>query len=142
MRMLMLLSGVLLALPVTAAELKLRVHSENLLGKEVRVALYDSAHGFPDNDDEARTAKQLVPDNKIIANEVAFLFSDLPPGVYAVAAFADSNSNGKLDRNFLGIPSEPYGFSRDARGLTSAPGFAEAAFRVGETDAIQTLQLK
>ena len=142
MRIGMMLSGVMLIFPVMAAELTLRVQGENLNGKEIRVALYASAEGFPDKDDGARIAKMAVPDSKLITNEATFRFADLSPGDYAVAAFADSNRNGRLDRNFLGIPTEPYGFSRDARRLMSAPDFAEAAFRIGDTDATQTFRLQ
>ena len=137
MRIGMMLSGVMLIFPVMAAELTLRVQGENLHGKEIRVALYDSALDFPDNDDKAKTAKAVA-----VGNEVTFRCADLSPGVYAIAAFADGKGNGKLDRNFLSIPTEPYGFSRDARGLTSAPDFADAAFRIADTDITQTFRLQ
>lgn len=128
--------------PVMPAELTLGVHGRNLSGHEVRVALYASAHGFPNKDDEARIAKSTVPDNKFITNSVSIRFSNLPSGEYAVAVFADSNGNGKLDRNFCGIPTEPYGFSRVARGLMGPPDFAKAAFRFGDADVSQTFHLQ
>jgi uncharacterized protein (DUF2141 family) len=34
-------------------------------------------------------------------------FADIDSGEYAVSAFVDRNLNGKLDRNFVGKPSEP-----------------------------------
>jgi uncharacterized protein (DUF2141 family) len=37
--------------------------------------------------------------------------------------------NGKLDTGLLGIPTEGYGFSNDAKALFSAPSFADASFR-------------
>lgn len=36
--------------------------------------------------------------------------------------------NGKLDTNALGIPTEGYGFSNDAKGWLSAPSFSAASF--------------
>jgi len=36
--------------------------------------------------------------------------------------------NGKLDANLLGIPTEGYGFSNDARALFGPPSFAAASF--------------
>ena len=56
------------------------------------------------------------------------VFDAVPPGRYAVQAYHDENNNGRLDRNFLGIPSEPYGFSNNARSATRAPTYDEAAF--------------
>jgi uncharacterized protein (DUF2141 family) len=38
-------------------------------------------------------------------------FQDIPPGDYAVSAFLDENENGKIDRNFMGMPREPIAFS-------------------------------
>ncbi|WP_139064377.1 DUF2141 domain-containing protein [Gluconobacter morbifer] len=32
------------------------------------------------------------------------------PGIYAVQVFQDRNSNGKLDRGFLGVPRGPFSF--------------------------------
>ena len=58
-----------------------------------------------------------------------FTFSDVPPGLYAVAAFEDLNGNGVLDRSQNGLPLEPYGFSNNA-GRRAAPRFEQAAVSV------------
>lgn len=54
--------------------------------------------------------------------------ANLPAGRYAVQAFLDENSNGKVDRGWFGIPKEGVGFSNDAKIRFSPPKFAEAAF--------------
>ncbi len=56
-------------------------------------------------------------------------FANVPPGVYAVAAFEDLNGNGVLDRSRNGLPLEPYGFSNGA-GRRSTPRFEQAAVSV------------
>ena len=53
---------------------------------------------------------------------------DLKPGRYALAVYHDVNSNGMLDKNFAGIPKEPYGFSKNFRPRFSAPKFEDCAF--------------
>ncbi len=58
----------------------------------------------------------------------------LPPGRYAVQAFHDENDNRVLDRNFLGMPLEGLGFSRDAPMHFGPPGFEAAIVVVGATD--------
>jgi uncharacterized protein (DUF2141 family) len=58
-------------------------------------------------------------------NETILTF-EVPRGSYAVAAFHDENSNGKLDANFLGVPREGYGVSNDVRPRFRAPRFSEA----------------
>ena len=55
---------------------------------------------------------------------------DIKPGVYAIKLFQDANDNGKFDQNFIGLPLERYGFSRDARPFLSAPGFHRTKFTV------------
>jgi hypothetical protein len=40
-------------------------------------------------------------------------------------AFHDENGNGRLDKNFLGVPTEPYGFSNDVQPWVAAAEFRE-----------------
>jgi uncharacterized protein (DUF2141 family) len=49
----------------------------------------------------------------------------------------DVNRNNKMDRNFIGIPKEQYGFSNDARGSFGPPCFAEASFTVSGDMALE-----
>jgi uncharacterized protein (DUF2141 family) len=58
------------------------------------------------------------------AGRVEFRVRNVQPGRYAIAVFHDLNGNGKLDRNFIGLPQEPYGFSNDTdrRGIPSFEG--------------------
>ena len=70
-------------------------------------------------------------------------FKDLPPGEYAAVAFQDVNGNGILDKNFLGIPKEPYGFSNGARGSASGPpGSSSAAAVTHNPDGATRIVLK
>ncbi len=56
------------------------------------------------------------------------LFKGVPKGVYGISAFHDENANGKLDTNFIGLPTEDYCASRDARGTFGPPSFSDAKF--------------
>ena len=57
-------------------------------------------------------------------------FCDVPvnqlPGQFAVAAYHDQNDNGELDRNYLQIPTERYGYTNRARGILGPPPFESA----------------
>lgn len=55
---------------------------------------------------------------------------DLAPGEWAVALSQDTNNNDKLDKNFLGIPTEPFAFSNNIKPRLSAPTFQECKFTV------------
>lgn len=69
----------------------------------------------------------LQSERQPAAARTVLVYRNLQPGTYALALFHDENGNGKLDRNVVGIPTERYGFSRDARGRMGPPSFAEAA---------------
>jgi uncharacterized protein (DUF2141 family) len=68
-------------------------------------------------------------------------FDNLPEGEYALAIYQDANRNKILDKNLLGIPTEIYGFSNNARRTFSAPSFQEAKFKLNK-DLHQTVFLK
>lgn len=91
---------------------------------QLYIALYDDKDVFP------AFGKQLigeiVPLSKKSQHE--FTFKKLAHRTYAIAVFHDLNSNGKLDKNALGLPLEPYGFSNNARSTFSAPSFSQASF--------------
>lgn len=60
---------------------------------------------------------------------IELVFDDLAPGDYAIRVMHDDNGNGKLDRNFVGMPTEGYGFSNNPRVMRAAT-FEEARFTV------------
>lgn len=49
-------------------------------------------------------------------------------GPCAVAIMHDVNGNGEMDRNWLGIPTEPYAFSKEPRSKWRLPRFREVVF--------------
>ncbi len=65
----------------------------------------------------------------------------LPNGKYAVSAVYDENSNEEMDTNFMGIPTENYGFSNDARGRFGPPKLEDQLFELNENKTI-SIELK
>ena len=76
------------------------------------------------------------------AGETVVTVDGMPTGSWAVLSYQDENDNGKLDRNVLGIPKEPYAFSRDARGRFGPPSFEDAAFELRDEKAVTTIKLR
>lgn len=66
---------------------------------------------------------------------------DVPPGVYGVIAHHDSDGDGEVNRNFLGLPTEGIGFSRDAQIRFGPPRFGDAALRIGGDRAVVPVTL-
>lgn len=53
------------------------------------------------------------------------------PGLYAVAVYQDEDDSGRLKRNFLGLPKEDLGFSRNPALGMGPPDFADSALMIG-----------
>lgn len=64
----------------------------------------------------------------------------IPLGEYAISVYQDTNDNGKLDSNFLGIPKEPIGFGNNYKPL-GKPKFASAAVTLTATSPPQEIEL-
>lgn len=91
----------------------------------VACALFESHVGFPREFLVFATNIMII---KIRESQARCDFEDIPPGTYALAVIHDENMNGELDANWLGVPTEGYGFSRDAKGFLGAPSFDAASF--------------
>ena len=131
MKMLHLLAALAIALASSTQE---QPSEENLIlvnigglrsdAGQVRCAIFSSATDFPKKAD--KDVDQV--DSPISHGRAVCDFRRIPPGTYAVSAFHDQNSNGKMDTNFMGIPREGVGASNDARGHFGPPKFSAAAF--------------
>jgi uncharacterized protein (DUF2141 family) len=103
------------------------------------VALFLTESGWPDPD-QLTFATVGVP----IRDGQAFaVVEDVPAGPFAVSVFHDTDGDRELDSGALGIPSEAYGFSADARSPFGPPKFEEARLELaaGETTRI-TIRVK
>jgi uncharacterized protein (DUF2141 family) len=90
---------------------------------DVRCGLYNSAASFPKNGQQFQGA--VAP----IANQQATCtFTNVPPGVYAVAIFHAEKGETQLQTGFFGQPLQGYGFSRNATGSMGPPAFNDAAY--------------
>jgi uncharacterized protein (DUF2141 family) len=130
------------ALPVYAANLTVTIEGVHSNAGEILIGLYDRADAFNLAIDSSATKSALLPQAwRIVGASLraktgsqSIIFTQLPPGRYAVIAFHDENDNGLLDANAFGVPTEGYGFSNDAHGFLSAPSFDAAAIELGSVD--------
>ena len=139
----LLIAG-LLALPSLAVQaqdsgtsLTIRIENVSAKGGILRLGLYDRA-SYPD--DNAKPA--AFADVPAQAGETVVVLKNLTPGVYALEMFQDINANGKMDQSWIGLPLEPFGFSRDARPFLSKPGFDEVKFTLAPGENSQSVHLQ
>ena len=113
------------------------VGARNAKGK-IGATLFQDANGFPDNISNAIRQETVEIDPATLTAQV--VFSGVPQGIYAVSVLHDENLNGKLDKNFMGIPKEGYGASNNPPKKRRAPTFDEAKFSLNAPE--QTVEIK
>ncbi|OCB72987.1 DUF2141 domain-containing protein [Flavobacterium crassostreae] len=62
--------------------------------------------------------------------------TDLPKGEYAVSMYHDVNADYKLNKNVLGIPTEPFGFSNNVVLKHAPPTYNQCKFYLKDTKHI------
>ena len=119
-----------------AADLEVRIDGLRSANGEVRVALHRqvSEESFPADDGVVAASFRRAAEGA-----VRFVFADVAPGAYAVAAFHDADGDGALNQNLVGMPIEGHGFSNGARGFMGPPSFEDAAVTVGESEAVVSI---
>ena len=120
---------------VTTATIVIEVstfrNTKGLLGCQ----LYDTQNGFPDKWSPSPKLQQRIP---VIGAKTTCTFTNMPPGTYAAAVIHDENSNNKLDKNFLGVPTEGYGISQNHTHALRRPTWDESKFVVQANTTVTT----
>ena len=96
-------------------------------GGQLRLLLFDSPSEFGRFSSPA-LVERFAPDARD-----GFIMADVPPGVYALVVHHDENANGELDKNFIGIPTEPIAISNGYR-PKGPPAFARAQFTLAPNE--------
>ena len=130
-------------LEIQASELIINLSDQKKAGT-LMLAIYSNAEAF-----EGSVVKEKRSEVGVFKGLELYLEpmdstqlnTEIPDGEYAIAFFIDANGNKKLDKNFLGIPKEQYGFSNNAMGTLSAPTFEQAKFKVAG-NTVQNIKLK
>ena len=134
------LAGPTSADPATGGPVaNLTIRIENVLpsGGILRLGVYDQA-GYPDDNSTPIASADVTA----VSGETTVTLRNIPPGIYAIEVFQDVNSNNKMDTSWLGLPLEPFGFSRDAVPFLSKPSFDQVKFTLVDGENIQILHLQ
>jgi uncharacterized protein (DUF2141 family) len=125
-----LAAGCLAAQPASAdggrpaAPLSIKLLGLRSNGGRAGCTLYDGPQGFPVDAGRALQQRWCAVESRASTCR----FDPIPEGTYAVACFHDENGNGKLDRNWLGIPTEGTVASNHAKGTLGPPRYDDAKF--------------
>jgi uncharacterized protein (DUF2141 family) len=94
----------------------------------MQIAMYIKSEGFNDPSKSLDTASWRI-ENGICTGRLQMPYNI---ETIAIAAYHDANGNKELDKNSFGIPSERYGYSNNARGVTGPPTFEESVVTIGK----------
>jgi len=116
---------------IKAQDVTLTVTGIALLKGNIIGGIYGADNNFPERGMSIQ--KQV---RSADTNTITMVFTNIPDGEYAIAVFHDEDKSGKMNKNFIGIPQEMFGFSNKATpGALSPPEFEEAKFKVsGDTE--------
>jgi uncharacterized protein (DUF2141 family) len=122
-------------IPVAAAAETLQVTVSGIKAGEgnLRIGIFDRAHRAKFPEGKYLLGVEVPATEKEMTVEVP----DIEPGEYAIAVIQDLNKNGKLDRNFVKYPTEPYGFS--GGGSTA---FDKSAINLEDVNYAVSIKLK
>jgi uncharacterized protein (DUF2141 family) len=126
-----------IGLNLSAQDLTLRISGIKQDKGDILIAVFNGPDGFPGETSKAVELLKAVPVN----GTASLTIKTLPPGKYAVSLFQDTNGDGKLNTNLLGIPKEGYGVSNNAFNTFSAPVFKDASFEYPQVSVLN-MQLK
>ena len=139
--MILLLGGVILASSSLAksgghATINLKVTGLRSEKGQVKIALFNSPEKWLS---EHPIYSSTI---KVDGQSVTWKINDVPYGDYGVVVFHDENGNGKMDKNLLGIPQEPYGFSNNVRLTLGPPKWEKAKFSVNGSTTELSIEVR
>lgn len=117
-----------------AQPMKVVVKDVSATSGTIRVSVFNTADSFL----KEPVAIVVV---RATQGQVTAEFTGLANGTYALSVVHDANNNQVLDSNFMGMPTEGFGFSNDAMGLMGPPNFKKAAFAFsGQQQIVVTMR--
>jgi uncharacterized protein (DUF2141 family) len=103
----------------------------------IGVLVFNSPKGWAE-DRSAAFRDMAVPAHP---GTVTLTVPNLPAGEYALSLVHDVNKNHKLDRNFVGKPTEQWGLSNNPHATLKTPGYEKCTFKLkGDQEIHITMQ--
>ena len=126
------------AKPIEGQEpLQLTISNLGSPDAEVRVAFYTPKNDFLNQDDVFKRYKFKPEGSTTLKVDV----KDLPYGEYALVTFQDVDGNGEINRTKIGVPEEPYAFSKNVKPGMSKPDFGECKFTYSKESHSQEITM-
>lgn len=109
-----------------STDLEVSIHQANSDKGKIRILVFSSEKGFPDQPEMAFRSYSFTPKEKSCKVRI----EDLPSGKYAISAIHDEDEDGSLTTNLVGYPLEKFGFSNNPKVYFAPPSFDKASFEL------------
>lgn len=97
----------------------------------IRVAIFEKSKDFPDH--PFRTVSIPTEDTDLQSINI----EGLKAGSYIIAVYQDLDLNEKLNKNWFGLPVEPYGFSNNIKPSITGLPLEKGIFNFPETKKLE-----
>lgn len=105
------------------SQLKIKLTNVGEIEGDIYLGLFNKPDGFLEKEDQYRVV--ITP---VTGDTMLITLDELPAGYYAISVMKDLDGDLKMDKNLIGIPKEPYGFSQNFHPRFSKPDFEDCSF--------------
>lgn len=124
-----LIAGLLsVVAPLEKHKLSIKVEGITDVKGNLGILLFNSAEGYPEEWGKALKSYSIKVEGKTMVIDLG----EFPKGQYAVTLMQDKNANGVMDKNFIGIPKEPFGFTKLKEVPFGTPSFEETSIELSD----------
>ncbi|WP_084165811.1 DUF2141 domain-containing protein [Dyadobacter crusticola] len=92
--------------------------------------------------DQEKPVKTLTFDKQKLKDNTLVVKCDLAPGIQGISLVDDENKNGEIDKNFVGIPKEGFGFSNFFMEKMKKPTFQDFKTEIKKADNKISIKVK
>ncbi|MFT6165775.1 MAG: hypothetical protein ACJAV5_002030 [Vicingaceae bacterium] len=112
--------------PTEKHKLSIKVEGITEIKGNLGILLFNSEDGYPEAGKRALRSYTI----KVESESMIIELGEFPTGEYAVTLMQDKNMNGIMDKNMIGIPKEPFGFTKLQEIPFGPPSFRESSIKL------------
>lgn len=117
--------------PKETVDLKIIITNIQALKGNIQLGVFNNPKTFLEKGKAYKSFSRKVTNDSLVIE-----FKDVEKNSYAISVYQDKNLDDKCNLNFLGIPTEPYGFSKNFKPKFSKPTFDDCKINAQQNMSI------
>ena len=113
-------------------DLRITITNIEVVKGNIKIKVFNNPESFPRKGKPYKSYSEKVSDKV-----VSVVLKDLKKGKYAISLYHDVNSDNECNMNFLGMPTESFGFSKNFKPKLSAPSFEDCYINANQDMSIK-----